>query len=210
MKEKILAALQTKFQGVDVATLTRIAEKKAVGVTDENMITSIIEGITFQDVLTNYGDFRANGASNTAVENYEKKHKIKDGKPVEEPKPTPKNEPKPNEDVPAWAQALIESNKTLSEKLTGFEEERAKQTRSAMISAKAKEYGIPESLVKMLGIPDDADLDTFMKDAKQEFANLGFEGVVPPEGGSGKPENRGEAIANLIRKGTEEIVEQKS
>ena len=35
IQELILAALQTKFTGVDAAILTRIATKKAEGVTDE-------------------------------------------------------------------------------------------------------------------------------------------------------------------------------
>lgn len=33
--EQILAGLQTKFTGVDTAILTRIATKKAEGITDE-------------------------------------------------------------------------------------------------------------------------------------------------------------------------------
>ena len=57
--EQILAGLQQKFAGVDTATLTRIATKKAEGVTDETKVTSIVEGISFQDVMQNYGDFRA-------------------------------------------------------------------------------------------------------------------------------------------------------
>ena len=83
MKQKILAALQTKFTGVDDATLLRIAEKKAVGVTDESQITSIIEGVSLTDVLNSYGDYRANGAASSAVANYEKKHNLKDDKPIE-------------------------------------------------------------------------------------------------------------------------------
>lgn len=49
--EQILAGLQQKFAGVDTATLTRIATKKAEGVTDETKVTSIVEGISFQDVM---------------------------------------------------------------------------------------------------------------------------------------------------------------
>ena len=40
--EQILAGLQQKFAGVDTATLTRIATKKAEGVTDETKVTSIV------------------------------------------------------------------------------------------------------------------------------------------------------------------------
>ena len=79
--EQILAGLQQKFAGVDTAILTRIATKKAEGVTDETKVNSIIEGISFSDVLNSYGDFRAGDASKTAVTNYEKRHNLKDGKP---------------------------------------------------------------------------------------------------------------------------------
>ena len=47
--EQILAGLQQKFSGADTATLTRIATKKAEGVTDETKVTSIVEGISFQE-----------------------------------------------------------------------------------------------------------------------------------------------------------------
>lgn len=80
MKEKILALLKTKFPGVDEATLSRIAEKKAVGVTDESQLQTIADGVGFQDVLNSYGDFRANTAVTSAVSNYEKKLGLKDGK----------------------------------------------------------------------------------------------------------------------------------
>ena len=65
--EQILAGLQQKFAGVDTAILTRIATKKAEGVTDETKVNSIVEGISFSDVLNSYGDFRAGDASKTAV-----------------------------------------------------------------------------------------------------------------------------------------------
>ena len=83
IQELILAGLQQKFTGVDTAILTRIATKKAEGVTDETKVNFIVEGISFSDVLNSYADFRAGDASKTAVTNYEKKHNLKDGKPVE-------------------------------------------------------------------------------------------------------------------------------
>lgn len=199
MKEKILAKLQTKFQGVDAATLSRIAEKKAVGLTDGNMIDSIVEGVSFQDVLTNYGDFRANGASSTAIENYEKKHKLKDGKVIEEPKNEP-NPPKPQEeDMPAWAKAIIQSNTAMAEKLTALEGQRKADERKSQVIAKAKEYGINEALVSMLNIPEDADIDTFMRDAKQIFVNQGMSGTTPPEGGA-PPKDGLKSFAEAISK----------
>lgn len=207
MKEKVLAALKTKFVGVDEAILSRIAEKKAGGVTDESQVPAIVEGVSFQDVLTSYGDYRAGDATTTAVKNYEKKHNLKDGKPVEQEKPKEEKHVE-KDDVPAWAQSLIDSNKALSEKLAGYEADRAKQERSAQISAKAKEYGIPEKLVPMLNIADDADLDTYMKDAQQTFANLGFKDAQSPDSGAGN-KNDIDSLADKIAQGTKEILQSK-
>ncbi|WP_195545058.1 hypothetical protein [Bacteroides finegoldii] len=205
IQELILAGLQQKFTGVDTAILTRIAIKKAEGITDETKVNSIVEGISFSDVLNSYGDFRAGDASKTAVTNYEKKHNLKDGKPVENPNPKPEEK---KDDVPAWAQALIDSNKSLSDKLTQFETEKAQATRSLQILAKAKEYGIPENYAKRCAIKDDEDLDAYFKDLKQEFANDGFKGVTPPESAEEKIEKESESIAKMIDEGTKTIVEQ--
>ena len=204
--EQILAGLQQKFAGVDTAILTRIATKKAEGVTDETKVNSIVEGIGFSDVLNSYGDFRAGDASKTAVSNYEKKHNLKDGKPIETTTTTKTEENK--DDVPVWAQALIDSNKNLSDKLTQFEAEKAQATRSQQILAKAKEYGIPENYAKRCAIKDDEDLDAYFKDLKQEFANDGFKGVTPPESAEAKIEKESESIAKMIDEGTKTIVEQ--
>ena len=143
IQELILAGLQQKFTGVDTAILTRIATKKAEGVTYASQVQTIVDGVGFSDVLNSYGDFRAGDASKTAVTNYEKRHNLKDGKPIETTTTTKTEENK--DDVSAWAQALIDSNKNLSDKLTQFEAEKAQATRSQQILAKAKEYGIPEN-----------------------------------------------------------------
>ena len=153
--EQILAGLQQKFSGADTATLTRIATKKAEGVTDETKVTSIVEGISFQDVMQNYGDFRAGQAQASGVSNYEKKYGLKDGKPIEDPeenKDEKKDEKK--DEVPEWAQALIDSNKTLSEKLSVYEAEKAQAQRNSQISAVAKKYGIPDFMLKDRTIPE--------------------------------------------------------
>jgi hypothetical protein len=204
IQELILAGLQQKFAGADTATLARIATKKAEGVTDESQVQSIVEGISFMDVLQSYGDFRAGNATKTAVMNYEKQHNLKNGKPVDAPFVEPKQEQKV-EEVPVWAQSLIEANKSLYEKLAVFEADKAAQSRSAAITAKAKEYGIPENLVTMLKIDDDADLDVYMKDAKQTFANLGFQGSTPPSPAYSAEKNS-QDIADMINEGTKELI----
>ena len=213
--EQILAGLRTKFQGVEDATLQRMASKKAEGVTDESKVNSIVEGISFQDVLTSYGDYRADGAQKTAVSNYEKKHNIKDGKPIEEPKPQdPPTDPKPTpqvaptDQVPAWAQSLIDSNKTLSEKLAAMDAKTKADERNQQIAVVAKSFGIPEFAYKGKQIVDDADLNQYFTDLKQEMQNSGFQFAKTPEEGSHEHKSEISSIAEQINKGTQEIVEQ--
>ena len=204
--EQILAALQQKFSGVDTAILSRIANKKGEGVTDESKVNSIVEGIGFQDVLNSYGDFRADGAASTAVKNYERKHNLKDGQAVDEPKPTPTNEP---QDIAKLiADAVSAAVSPLSDKLTQFEAAKARETRGEQILAKAKEYGIPDTIAKRYAIPDDADLDSYFKDAMQELANAGFNGIPSPESSDAKIEKENASIAKMINEGTKSIVEQ--
>lgn len=209
--EQILAALKTKFQGVEDATLQRIASKKSEGVTDESKVNSIVEGISFQDVLKSYGDYRADGAQKTAISNYEKKHNIKDGKSIEETKPqtpAPTPQPKPAEEVPAWAQSLIDSNKTLSEKLAAMDAKTKADIRCRQIDEVAKSFGIPEFAYKGKQIADDADLNQYFTDLKQEMQNSGFQFVKSPEEGNHEHQSEISSIAEQIEKGTKEIVEQ--
>ena len=209
--EQILAGLRTKFQGADDATLQRMASKKAEGVTDESKVNSIVEGISFQDVLTSYGDYRADGAQKTAVTNYEKKHNIKDGKPIEEPKPQdplPTPTPQTTEQVPAWAQSLIDSNKTLSEKLAAMDAKTKADERNQQIAAVAKSFGIPEYVYKGKQIAEDADLNKYFTDLKQEMQNSGFQFAKTPEEGNHEHKSEISSIAEQINNGTQEIVEQ--
>ena len=211
--EQMAAALQQQFSGVDSAILTRIATKKSEGLTDESKVNSIVEGISFQDVLNSYGDFRAGDASVTAVKNYEKKHNLKDGKTIKTPTPTPAPTPAPNEDngndiAALIADAISKAVQPLSDKLTQFETAKATEQRNAQILAKAQEYGIPDVIAKRYSIPDGEDLDAFFKDAKQELANVGFNGIPAPESSDAKIEKENESIAKMINEGTKNIVEQ--
>lgn len=213
--EQILAGLQQKFAGVDTATLTRIATKKAEGVTDETKVTSIVEGISFQDVMQNYGDFRAGQAQTSAVSNYEKKHGLKDGKPIENPKPEPpkpNDPPKPQEtDITKMiADGIAAGIKPFADKLAAFEAKEAQAQRMAQISSVAKKYGIPDFMLKDRAIPENTDLDTYMKDVKQEMTNAGFQFNKSPETAEQKLEKETSEFAKMIENDTKQIVEQQN
>lgn len=212
--EQILAGLQQKFSGVDTATLTRIATKKAEGVTDETKINSIVEGISFQDVLTSYGDFRAGDARITAVANYEKKHGLKDGKPIETPKPEPpKPEPPKQQETDIAkmiADGIAAGIKPFADKLAKMEAQEAQAQRNSQISSVAKKYGIPDFMLKDRNIPENTDLDTYFKDMKQDMSNSGFQFSKAPETAEQKRDKEASEFAKLIEADTKQIVEQQN
>lgn len=130
-EQEILEALKAKFTGVDVSILSRVAKNLAKTITTKEQIATAVEGVTFQKVLESYGDSRATEAQQTAVRNYETKHGLKDGVKIDQ---QPPKEDK-NEDVPSWAQSILDANKKLNERLDKMDSERTTTTRKQQLDA---------------------------------------------------------------------------
>jgi hypothetical protein len=221
MKEKLLALLKTKFQGVDDAILDRIATKRVENVTDESQLPAIIEGIGFSDVLQSYGDYRAGDATVRAIGNYERKHNLKDGKPIEQPAP----EPKP-QDKPEPAQKIdFDPEKFKSDLLKEFGDiingQKRKEALSATLRTKLDEAKIPASYyigrIEGRDFKDEEEITAYVEktvkdygDFKQELANEGFQQVIPPQPAEAQQKTEEENLIAEIEKGTQQIVEQKN
>lgn len=137
MKQTIIDLLKTKFEGVDESILSRIADTKAAkSVKTEDDANAYVEGITLNQLLSSYGDIRSTEAQRSAVSNYEKKHGIKDGKKVsvEDDHKTLDNEDN-NDDMPAWAKAMLESNKKLAEQVAVMTAEKHTAARKQRLDA---------------------------------------------------------------------------
>ena len=141
MFEEILKALKTKFPGVDAKILERIAKKKAETTTKEEEVKTVVDGVTFQSILESEGDRRADEAQKTAVTNYEKKYKLKDGKPTDEPAPkttpSPTNQPTGGEDseVMKMLKEIKADNEQLRNELNGFKSEKLGNQRKQQFEA---------------------------------------------------------------------------
>lgn len=149
MKQAILDALKAKYEGVSEKILDRIADKLAKTVTKQEDVQTAVDGVTFQQVLESYGDSRATEAQQSAVTNYEKKHNLKDGKPIEKQEPPKQTPPTGGDDVPAWAKELIESNKKAYEEINRLKTERTTETRQAQLSKLTEK--LPEPIRKAYG-----------------------------------------------------------
>ena len=163
MINKILELLKTKFLGVDETALSRVAKKLAETTKTEEEAKTKVESVTFQQVLDSYTESRVTEAQKTAVANYEKKHGIKDGKPisVDPPKSNPTDIP---DETPAWAKSLAEGFANLTKKVDAMQGAELEKTRKQKL---AEVIGsLPDYLRKSY---ERLDLSNYKDD---EFATL--------------------------------------
>ena len=186
MNKIILEALTAKFEGVNAEILTRVADKLATKATTEEEAKALAEGVSFQDLLDRYGDYRAQQASS------------KQPKPApQEPKPAPApQEPKPNNEpsdvLPEWA-------KELKEELESYKAQEANAKRLGKLKDILKE--LPESLrgryerdFSRLTFKDDEDFTQWVEELTpdvssilEDYKKMGGS-VTNPKGGGGNQE----------------------
>ena len=228
--EKILAGLQTKFVGADTATLQRIASKKSEGVTDESQVQAIVDTVTLADVMKNYGDRRADDASKTAVQTYETKFNIKDGKPVEiqqqvqqpqvqvqQPQVQQPQVQQPLVQQPAQqpvdlataiANALGTALKPITDRLDKMEGASVQAAFDARVDAAAKAFGIPEFAYKGRTIDPSVDLNVYFTDLKQTMINQGYKFPTAPASGGDPNDKPGQTFADWTKEGTQSLTQQ--
>lgn len=74
-------------------------------------------------------------------------------------------------EAPEWAKAIMQQMEAIKADNAALKAEKAKTERAATITAKAKELGIPDFLMKRFTIADDADVDKELADIKQDLVN---------------------------------------
>lgn len=193
MKEKILQALKTKYTGVQSLILDRVADDLAKTVTDEAAIETAVGGVgglitTFSSILQSEGDKRATSAVATAISGYEKQHNLKDGKPIEAPKPAD-----PSDISAIVAQAVKAAMEPMQQKLNQYEQKGNTDVLVGKLKAKMSEEKIPETFLKGRTIETEEMLGTVFAEIKSDYTavkqNLVNEGVVvePPKQSFGAP-----------------------
>lgn len=170
MRKKILEALNTKFPGVSDNKLNRIVDNLVKKIKSEDEIQAAVDEITVESLLDSYGDARANLSRDQIIKDYETKHNLKDGKPVEskpggEQTTTTTNAGGGQEQVAGGAatgqpgqggaqlspemqlvmnelKALREENKTLTSSIASMQREKVTDTRMGILSDLLK--NVPE------------------------------------------------------------------
>lgn len=198
MFEKILAGLKTKFPEVESKILERIAKKKAETTTTEDEVKTVVDGVTFQSIIDSEGDRRANEAQSSAVSNYEKKYKLKDGKPSEPPQPPTPPAGGEDSEVLKMLKQIQQDNQQMRAEINGMKTKELGNQRKDKFSALFE--GASDKLKERymrnydrLTFKDDEDFNGWLdqqkpfieSDIKEEKAQGAK--TTPPVGGKRKP-----------------------
>ena len=215
MKEKLLALLVAKFAGVSEAMLEGIATKKAGSVSDESQLQSIVDGIDFGQVLQSNLDSKITDSNKKAIQNYEATHKLKNGKPVENPNPDPNPGGDPNDIATIVANAIKTAVEPLQQKIDGFEKEKHQETYISKAKVQLKGKNVPDSFwsKRNVVIESDDQLETVVSEIETDWTTFRQEqidaGVMIDKPASSSGSNSdSQGLANEIEEGTKEIVEQ--
>ena len=191
MKDKILQSLRNKYKnlGLSDKVLEGIAEMLALTTTEESNIETATAGV--ENLAKG---FQSDADRIRTEATIKAKAEIKGGEQQ-------KQEPEPkNDDVPAWAKGLIDSNKALSEKLATIELGKTTSTRKETLEAKLKDAPATikaktlKDFDRMQFVTDDdfaaylTETETDLGAVTQEFANKGLAGHSSPLTGGGATE----------------------
>ena len=194
MKEKILVALKTKYSnlGFGAKALDGVASILEKSVTDESQIETAVSGVEpFLKVFQSDAD-RARTEYNALKGLYD--------------------ELKAKSEEPAWFKAYKKQQEerynAIKAESDTLKAEKAKNDRANLISAKAKELGIPEWRMKEgFVIADDADEKTigdYLANVQKNLVTAGLEGK-----GSGFPMSTPEAQGKELAKAWAETLPDK-
>ena len=207
MRKEILNQLKTRFfkYGLSDSVLEKIAAWLEPSVKEEKDIETAISGV--EPVLSLF----QSGEDAHKQEKLSLEARIKELEKQVPKKQEGKDDDDDDDDKPLTKKDILnivtEAMKPVKESLDTRAAEDKAAKRRADILAKAKEYQIPEAVAELLAVPDDADLDTFMKDKKQVLADNGFSAVEPPKSAEQVVKTENASIAEMISNGTKAIVE---
>lgn len=212
MKEKILAVLKTKYSnlGFDAKALDGVAASLAESVTDESQIETAVRGV--EPILKVFqADFDRKRTEYNALKGQYDELKAKaDTSSAAGGGQSKKNEP--DDDEPAWFKAYKQQQEerynAIKAESDTLKSEKAKTERSNLITAKAKELGIPEWRMKEgFVIADDADekaIADYLASVQKNLVTAGLEGKS-----SGFPMSTPEAKGKELAKAWAETLPDK-
>lgn len=164
MLKQIQAKLEAKYPGLSKVFLGLIAAQMATKVTEESGIDAAIAELDNApiSITTLAGEFQKEG--DRRVTEAKKSFEKANPKPGDPPAP-PVDLPKPDDNAPEWAKALIEQNKQFAQQLQTLQAEKIASSTTSKALSILKEKKVPESYYQ-IGIEgrmfkDDAEAEAY-------------------------------------------------
>ena len=170
MFDKILPLLKTKYKdlGLSETILKVTAESLAKTVEKEEDIETAVAGVEGQmKIYQSFAD--QNRTLQTEITNLKKAGNSEEKKEEEKKEGEEKKETG-GEEVPAWAKAIIDSNKAILEKQNQLDAEKVNKTNAEKLVSKLKELGVKESFYSLhLGktFEKEDEIDAFATTVKE-------------------------------------------
>lgn len=195
MKEKILAALKTKYKnmGLSDKVLEKMAAIIAATITEEADIDNAVSGV--EDLLKGFqsdSDKRVTDAVAKAKKDAEAKEN-NGGAPAKENEP----EKKEGEGIPEWAKGLVETNKALLQEISALKAGKTTETRKSILETKLKDINpkLREKALKdfsRMQFDTDDEFNAFVDETAKDLgefsqaeAEKGLSGLGSPMLGAG-------------------------
>lgn len=173
-EQEILTQLKTKYanKGLSETILKAKAKQLSKAVEKQEDIENAVAGVEADmDIFQILTD-----QNRTLANDFKKFKEEKGGNPEPNPNPNPeppKPNPAPTGEVPAWAQAIIDSNKTLSDNLEAIQKKESAQTNAQKFQTKLKELEVSDDYLKTLptferNFQTDEEIETVAKEYKEK------------------------------------------
>lgn len=195
---KVLTAIETKFKGKSITKQfkTNLATKWAAKIDNDTDIDGYVddrEDVVLEAVRE--ADQRVTDALKKATP------------PKDDKKPEEEKEIVIDADAPAWAKALAEQNKTLSEQLKGFQTQQTQQTLTQRFKGDERLKGVPDFILNRSIPKSEEEFESTITDLVTEYStfaqankieNLGAD-IPPGAGGGNTKQNDGKVDADLVK-----------
>lgn len=198
-KGLILTAINKKFGDKSVSKIFKenVATIWAGKIVDESEIDSFIEE-------NSYVILQASTEADTRVTDAVKK--LTTSKTEGNPE-IKTDEFKVADDTPEWAKALIAQNKTLSDKINGFETQQTQKTLTERFKSHPELKGIPEFMFKGRIPTTEEEIETAVAELKTDYSTFATENKLSILG-SDVPNTGGGKNSNEVKPASKEDVDK--
>lgn len=190
MKELILKALKTKYanKGFSAKTLEQMAEYLSGQVTEEAQIDNAVSGADgIMSVFQSEIDRRVN-ETRTQQQQQSQQQQSQQQTQSQQQAQQQQVVTQQQEDVPAWAKMLLESNKALQQELSVIKGESVLKTRTQRLSEKLANTPdvLKNKIIKdfaRMKFESDEDFDTYLTETESDLKGAvqkAGEGIFPP------------------------------